>query len=356
MDEPVQYGVIGCAGIGNTHAEAVGATERAELVACSDVDPDAAAAFAEEHGIGATYEDVTAMIEGSDVDAVSVCTPSGTHADVVVEAAEAGANVLCEKPLDVYADRMDRAIEACDAADVTLAGVFQWRFEPGTRRAKQAMEDGELGTPVLGDTTRKWFRSQAYYDSAGWRGTRDMDGGALMNQTIHVIDLLAWFMDGVESVSAITENVDRDLECEDTAAIALSFENGAVGTIEGTTAVKGGQSRTELNGTEGSITLDAADITHFEVGTGEETHHHAETESREDREKGSEFGEGHEAAVADFVDALLSGREPAVTGRQARHAVDVILAAYAADASGESVDVADVREGRIDHPEVREDA
>jgi len=354
MDEPVRYGVIGCAGVGNTHAEAVGAAGGAELVACADVDPGAAAEFAEEHGVAEAYEDVAAMIEGSAVDAVSVCTPSGTHANVVVEAAGAGAHVLCEKPLDVYADRMDRAIEACDAAGVTLAGVFQKRFDPANRRAKEAMEDGELGTPVLGDTTQKWFRSQAYYDSAGWRGTRDMDGGALMNQAIHKIDLLAWLMGGIESVSAVTANVDRDLECEDTAAIALSFENGAVGTIEGTTAVKGGNSKTELNGTGGSLTIGDAGITRFEVGTGEESHYSAGTESREGVGSESEFGENHEAVVADFVDALLSDREPAVTGREARHAVDVILAAYAADADGASVDVPDVREGRIDHPEVRE--
>ncbi|MFB6295571.1 MAG: Gfo/Idh/MocA family protein [Halobacteriales archaeon] len=355
MDEPVRYGVIGCAGVGNRHAESVRAAERVELVACADVDPEAAMNFAEEHGVAETYEDAAAMIEGSDVDAVSVCTPSGTHADVVVEAAEAGAHVLCEKPLDVYADRMDRAVEACDAAGVTLAGVFQKRFDPANRRAKGAMEDGELGKPVLGDTTQKWFRSQPYYDQADWRGTRDMDGGALMNQAIHKIDLLAWLMGGVESVRAITANVDRDLECEDTAAIALEFENGAVGTIEGTTAVKGGDSKTELNGTEGSLTIGNAGITHFEVGTGEESHYGAETESREGAGSESEFGENHEAVVADFVGALLADREPAVTGREARHAVDIILAAYAADADGESVDVADVREGRIDHPEVRED-
>jgi predicted dehydrogenase len=356
MDGPVRYGVVGCAGVGNTHASAVNAADRAELVACSDIDPGAAAALADEHGVAATYGDTATMIAESDVDAVSVCTPSGTHADVIVEAAEAGANVLCEKPLDVYADRMDRAIEACDRAGVTLAGVFQKRFDGPNRRAKQAIDSGELGTPVLGDTTQKWFRSQAYYDSAGWRGTRNMDGGALMNQSIHKIDLLAWLMGGVESVSAVTENVDRELECEDTAAIAVQFENGAVGPSAGSTAVTGGQSTTALTGTDGSITIDSSGISHFAVGTGEESHYSAETEPQEGSPDPSAFGGGHDAVIAEFVDALLAGRDPAVTGREARHAVDIILAAYAADADGETVDVADVREGRIDHPEVREDA
>jgi len=343
MDEPVRYGVIGCAGVGNTHAEAVVATERADLVACVDVDPEAAAAFADEHGVGETYEDVATMIEESAVDAVSVCTPSGTHADVVVEAAEAGAHVLCEKPLDVYADRMDRAIDACDAAGVTLAGVFQKRFDPANRRAKGAMEDGELGKPVLGDTTQKWFRSQAYYDQADWRGTRDMDGGALMNQAIHAIDRLQWLMGGVESVTALTDTLARDLECEDTAAVSLRFENGALGTIEATTAVVGGTARTELKGTEGTVSLRGQSVEEFAVGAGETSQYGAETDERDVAVETVEWPEPHVRVIQDFVDALREGREPMAPAREAREAVDVILAAYESARRGEPVALADVR-------------
>lgn len=344
MNEPIRHGIIGCAGIGNSHAEAVKTATGVELVACADVDTDASAAFASEHGISATYTDPGEMIADSDVDAVSVCTPSGTHADLVVEAAEAGAHVLCEKPLDVYADRVNRMVETCENEGVTLAGVFQRRFEPDVRRAKRAMREGDLGDPILGDTAVKWFRSQPYYDSSGWRGTRDMDGGCLMNQGIHEIDKLQWLMGGVESVTALTDTLARDLDCEDTAAIALRFENGALGTIEVTTAVKGGADRTEINGTDGSLALRDSSIVDFQVGTGEETHYGAETESREVDGDQHPCGTGHVAVVQDFVTALREGREPEVPAREARIAVDIILAAYRSAETGERVTLESIRD------------
>lgn len=340
--DTVRYGVIGCAGVGRTHADSVEATTGAELVAGADLDEDEAAAFADEYDCAA-YTDVAEMIGDGDVDAVSVCTPSGTHADVTETAARAGAHVLCEKPLDVYAERLGRMIRVCEDEDVTLAGVFQKRTSDGAQRAKRAVEDGEIGDLVLGDTQVKWFRSQAYYDSGGWRGTRDMDGGCLLNQAIHNIDALQWLAGGVESVQATTDALARDLECEDTAAIVLRFENGPLGTIEATTATKGGADRLELNGTEGSITLESGAITDFCVGTGEESQYEAETERKAVTTEPQEWGEGHAIVVQDFVDALREGREPMVPGREAREAVDIILAAYESAERGEQVALNEVR-------------
>jgi predicted dehydrogenase len=334
--DTVQYGVIGCAGVGNTHAEAAQAAEGAQLVACADVDPEAASEFAENHGVPAQYTDIAEMIEDADVDAVSVCTPSGTHADVTVEAVGAGAHVLCEKPLDVYAERINRMIEAAEDAGVILAGVFQKRFGAASQRAKEAVEE-ELGDVVLADTTVKWFRSQEYYDSGGWRGTRDMDGGCLMNQGIHNIDRLQWLAGDVVEVRAITDTLHRDLECETVGALALRFENGAVGTIEATTVTKGGRDRTEINGTQGSLALAGSDIDYFETAVGEGSQYGADTESRDVEVEPSQWGDGHAAAVADFVEAIAEGREPAVPAREARKAVDVILAAYESAETGAPV-------------------
>ena len=338
----LRHGVIGCAGIGLTHADAVQTVDGVKLVACSDVDEQAAEEFADAYDCGA-YTDVGEMVADADVDAVSVCTPSGTHADVTVEAARAGADVLCEKPLDVYADRIDRMIRVCEEEGVTLAGVFQKRTHENAQVAKAAVEDGDIGDLVLGDTHVKWFRSQGYYDSGGWRGTRDMDGGAMMNQAIHAIDRLQWLMGGVESVTALTDTLQRDLECEDTAAVALRFENGSLGTIEATTAVKGGTDRTEINGTEGTVGLAGQALTTFEVGTGEESDYGAETESRAVEIEEAEWPEPHVRVVRDFVDALREGREPMVPAREAREAVDVILAAYESADRGEPVALDDVR-------------
>ena len=340
----IRYGIVGCGGIGATHAEAVRSADGATLVACANRSKAGARVFADDHGLDAWYTSVTAMIEDSDLDAVSVCTPSGTHADVTIEAAQAGADVLCEKPLDVYADRMDRMIDACEAADVTLAGVFQERFQPATRRAKAAIDAGELGQPVLGDAQVKWFRPQFYYDSAEWRGTRAMDGGAFMNQGIHSLDALQWVMGGVESVQAATDTLARDLECEDTGAMTLRFENGAVGTVAVSMATKGGTDRTEINGTEGSLVVGESEIEQFRVGTGEESMWGAETESRETAGDPHDCGTGHAGVVQDFVTAIREGREPEVPGREARAAVDIVLAAYESAETGERVRVDEIRE------------
>ena len=343
MTGSLRYGVVGCAGIGNTHAEAVAAVDGADLVACADLDADAAAAFADDHDVARTFEDPAAMVAEADIDAASVCTPSGTHAGVVTDLAEAGAHVLCEKPLDVTAERVDRMVAACDGAGVTLAGVFQRRFDPTVRRAKRAVDDGEIGRPVLADTHLKWFRPQAYYDSAGWRGTREMDGGAFMNQGIHSLDALQWIMGGVESVRAETGTLARDLECEDTGAMVLRFENGAVGTVAVTTATKGGTDRTEINGTEGSLAL-ADDGAEIRLGTGEETLWGAETESRALDSDPHDAGPGHEGVVRDFADAVREGREPEAPAREARAAVDIVLAAYRSAETGERVALDEVRD------------
>lgn len=341
MNDELRYGIVGCAGIGNTHADAVRAAEGAGLVACADVVENAARTFADEHDVGEYYGDVATMIEDADIDAVSVCTPSGTHSDVVAEVAAAGADVLCEKPLDVYADDVDAMIEACEDAGVTLAGVFQERFDPDVRRAKHAVAEGELGQPVLGDTTVEWFRPQSYYDSGGWRGTRDMDGGVLMNQAVHSIDTLQWLLGGVTEVAAVSDTLARDLECEDTAAIALRFENGALGTVRATTATKGGADRTKINGTEGTLVLDnrGDGIVEFEVGTGEESRYSAETEPEAVDGDPHPCGSGHHGAVQDFVTALRENRDPEVSAAEARVAVDVILAAYESAETGEWVTV-----------------
>ncbi|MFB6128519.1 MAG: Gfo/Idh/MocA family protein [Halorhabdus sp.] len=347
--ETIRYGIVGCGGIGETHAEAVEAADGATLVACANPTIEGAREFGDAFDLAAAYDDVAAMITDSDVDAVSVCTPSGTHAEVTIEAAEAGADVLCEKPLDVYADRMDRMIAACEDAGVTLAGVFQERFQPATQRARAAIEEGELGDPVIGDAQIKWFRPQAYYDGADWKGTRELDGGVLLSQAIHSLDRLQWLVGQVESVRAATATHDRDLEagCETTAALTVRFSNGALGTVSATTATKGGEDRIEINGTEGSITLAGGDVVSFEVGTGAETDYGAETASVDVDTPTLSWGEGHALAVEDFVEALREKREPAVPGREARRAVDVILAGKAAAIREEAVAVADVRAGQV---------
>ncbi|MFB6174088.1 MAG: Gfo/Idh/MocA family protein [Halobacteriales archaeon] len=332
--DQLRYGVIGCIGIGTTHGDAITAVEGADLMACADVVEENAEEFAESYGVE-PYTDHVEMIEDADLDAVSICTPSGTHSDIAVSAAEAGANILCEKPLDVYLEDMNDMTDAAEENEVTLAGVFQRRTSPGAQRAKEAVEGGELGDMVLGDVQVKWYRTQEYYDSGGWRGTREMDGGVMMNQAVHGIDLLQWLMGGVERVHAKTDTMARDIEVEDVAVVTLEFENGAYGTIEASTIIQPQHPVTvELNGQEGSITLEDQEFTQFETADGE-----VEVEVPT-----HEWGEGHQAVVQDFVNALREGREPLVPAREARNAVEVILAAYASSARDEWVALDDLED------------
>ena len=328
MENQIRIGIVGCVGIGTTHGDAVTSAEGATLVACADIVEENARAFGEEYGC-TPYTDHVEMIEDAELDAVCVCTPSGTHSEVAVGAAEAGAHVLCEKPLDVYSERIDAMVTAAREADVVLAGVFQHRTFAEHQRAKEAVESGELGQLILGDVAVKWRRTQEYYDSGAWRGTREMDGGCLMNQAIHYIDLLQWLMGGIESVYAMTDTTAHDMEMEDVSTIAVRFENGAYGSIVATTSAGTETTRIELNGTNGSYESGEFDLNDGEIDS---------------RPEDAEWGTGHRRVVQDFVDAIRENREPMVPAREARKAIDVILAAYASSDLGREVKLSEVAE------------
>lgn len=328
MSDPIRYGVVGVGGYGSNHAEAVANVEGAEVVAGAAASESSVRPFASAYD-AAGYTDHVEMLETEDLDAVSVCTPSGTHAEIAVDAAEAGVNVLVEKPLDVYIERVDRLIETADANGVTLGGVFQRRFTPERLTARRWVEEGRFGDIVLADTAVKYHRPQSYYDD-GWHGIRALDGGVLLQQASHFVDLLQWLMGGVECVDATTDTLAHDMECEDVAVVRVTFENGAHGTITATTAVRGAErERVEINGTAGSFSSGR-----FAVGD--------ETVDPDLVEP--PHGTGLEGQVRDFVEAVRAGRKPMVDGRDARDAIEVILAAYASASLDRAVRVDELRD------------
>ncbi|RKY69685.1 MAG: gfo/Idh/MocA family oxidoreductase [Candidatus Latescibacterota bacterium] len=341
MERTIGFGIIGCGTIAPWHADSVARIEGARLVAVSDVVEEAARKMGQKYQAN-WYTDYQKILEREDVDVVCVLTPSGMRKEIVLKAAEAGKHVVVEKPIEVTLERIDQMIGACEQAGVKLAVIFQNRFLPGPRRVKEAMEEGKLGKPILGDAYIKWYRTQQYYDSGGWRGTWRYDGGgALMNQSIHTIDLLLWIMGPVHSVSAKMATLAHKIEVEDLAVATLRFASGALGVIEGSTALYPGfASRLEIHGENGSLILKGEQVVAWELKDGEQIPlpfppQKAAAGGQADPTKIS--AEGHYLQLKDMVEAVRANREPLVNGKEGRKAVELIRAIYQSAESGEEV-------------------
>ena len=230
----IGFGIVGLGMIADFHARALHAATGATLVACASRSAAKEQEFAARHGC-AGYHDLQQFLRHPGLEVVAIATPSGAHLEPALAAIEAGKHLIVEKPLEVTGERCARLLEAAARRGVVVAGIFPSRFLEVSRLIKQAIDGGRLGRVVLGDAYIKWFRNQQYYDEGGWHGTRRLDGGgALMNQSIHAIDLLQWFMGPVERVLGASATLGhRDIEVEDTAAAVVQFANGALGTIEG---------------------------------------------------------------------------------------------------------------------------
>jgi predicted dehydrogenase len=339
------FGIVGLGLIADFHAKAIQAISggRGSLVACCSRSAEKAQGFSKKYGCTG-YTDIDKFLAHPGLDIVSLCTPSGAHLEHSLAAARAGKHVIVEKPLEITPERCDKIIEACDKAKVSLAGIFQSRFSEVAGIVKKAVDQGRLGILVLGDAYVKWFRSQEYYDDGGWHGTQSLDGGgALINQSIHAIDLLQWFMGPVESVQAFTGTLGHQrIEVEDNAVAALRFRNGAFGVIEGSTSVYPGfLKRIEISGTKGSVILEEETLKAWDFAEGLPE----DVDIRSKFGAGAETGggaadpaaisfEGHRRQFEEFISALEQGRSPLVDGREAKKAVEIIQAIYASAKNG----------------------
>lgn len=338
------FGIIGCGVIGPTHADAIlaNAAQGARLVAVYDEIPAAAQKMGERYQVSA-FTNLEEFLAQPNLDVVNICVPSGLHAKLGVAAAKAGKHVMVEKPIDITLEAADNLIRACRENNVKLAVISQHRFSPAMRQLRAAIEANRLGEMVLGDAIIKWYRTQQYYDSAGWRGTFAVDGGgALMNQGIHYIDLLQWTMGAVKSIKAVTKTRAHTIEVEDLAAAILQFESGAVGTIVGSTAIFPGlPERLEISGRDGTVIIEAGQIKTWELRDerGEVGNYGLPTSVANNQEKpgatgaadpAAISGSGHTFQIADMLEAIRQNREPALNGEEARKPLEIILAIYKA--------------------------
>jgi len=302
-------------------------------------DGDAARAHDAARSIGAQpFDDLEDMARSGLIDAVDICTPSGLHADQGILAASHGLHVLCEKPLDLCIEKVDRLIEACESRGLTLAGVFQRRTYPAVQQVARDIAAGRMGRVLSASAYLKWWRPQSYYDSAGWRGTWAMDGGVLANQAIHAIDHLVWLAGPVAEVEyARLETAAHKMEAEDFALAVVRFESGARGVIEATTCCSPDLcSRIEVFGTRGAVAFEDA----TPVKYGLDGQDRLPALPREDGRIGGGSDpmaislKGHAVIAADFVEAVRERREPLVPGRVARVSVDALNKIYRAALPG----------------------
>ena len=342
MSDPIHVGLIGCGRVAPRHAQSFAELADARLVAVADVIESRAQRFAKEHRAEA-YADYRRLLERRDINAVSICTPSGMHAAMAIEAMQAGKHVIVEKPMAMNLRDADRMIATAEAMGLQLCVILQNRYNPPMQDLRRVVDEGKLGRLLLGNATVRWYRPQEYYED-GWHGTWAMDGGALMNQSIHHIDALQWLMGDVESVFAYTATLAHKMEAEDVGVVALRFKSGALGTIEGSTVTypENLEGSVALFGERGSVKVGGTALNRKVIWKIEgELEHEREWLTRDQVDPPSVYGTSHKHVIADMLAAIRENRAPRTNGREARKSVALVLAIYESARTGKPVQMGD---------------
>lgn len=339
----VRFAIIGAGVISDCHAQGITTTENAKLVAVCDIIEEKAKALAEKYGASKIYTDYHEMLKDPEIDAVSVCTPSGTHGQIVMDAALAGKHIFCEKPIEVTEEKLDEMIRVVEGTDVKVQCVFQLRIRKASQIVKEALDSGVFGKVLMASAYLKYYRTPEYYMSAGWRATWEYDGGGcLMNQGIHGVDLISWLMGGIKKISAFTRTQLHDIAVEDAAVASVEFANGAVGIIEGSTCCQPAQSpRFEIYCENGSIIFDSETISQWHLNgediTFEGLGSAVVTVANDDPTK--VLTNEHGVLVKDLVKCIEEDTAPSISLRDARKSVDAILAIYKSSREGRIIEL-----------------
>lgn len=263
----INVGIVGCGKIFDRHAEAIAQVQDVCLKAACDTNQERLGEAQKKYGIEKKYTDYHAMISDPDLDLIVICTPSGLHAAMSMAALEASKNVLCEKPIAMNVAEAKEVNALARRKNKNLWEVKQNRYAPAIQILKQMIEEGRLGKLLIGNATVRWNRTQEYYKQASWFGTLAMDGGVVLNQAIHHIDLLTWTMGPAKSVVAKTMVLNHDIEAPDTALAIVQFKNGALGNLELTTcaAPTNIEGSVTIMGDKGTIKVGGKSLDIFEI-------------------------------------------------------------------------------------------
>ncbi|WP_163537434.1 Gfo/Idh/MocA family oxidoreductase [Gracilibacillus sp. YIM 98692] len=315
------FAILGCGIIAEVHAQGIAETEEAALIAVYDTNQEVSDQFAKKHG-AISCQSLEQMLAMDNIDVVCICTPSGIHPEQTIQVAKAKKHVLVEKPMAIKQEDIDPMIQACEENQVLLSTVFPRRMSPQAKFARKLIQEGKLGKLSLSSAYVKLYRNQEYYDSAGWRGTWEVDGGgAMMNQGIHTVDMLQWLAGPVSSLYGKTKAVLRDIEVEDTATSLLQFENGAMGILEvTTTAYDGKGQRLAIHGEKGTLEIEEDAITKLEI--------EGEKIELPEFEPFTVIPDGHRLQIRDMALAVQENRTPSIPGTEGRHSLEIILGTY----------------------------
>jgi UDP-N-acetyl-2-amino-2-deoxyglucuronate dehydrogenase len=342
------FAVVGAGVIGKQHGLVLSQlADRAELVAVVDIDLPKAQDLAAARG-GTPYASLTEALAAEDIDVVSVCTPTGRHGEVAIEALRAGKHVIVEKPAEITTARTDEIIQAQEKAGTLVTVISQHRFDPSTEKTLAAIDDGEFGRITSGIASIDWWRGQSYYDSGDWRGTWELDGGgALMNQGVHTVDLLVAALGRPVEVFAYTATLAHErIEVEDVAAGVVRFESGALGVLHATTAAYPGLSaRLQVHGDRGSAVIDNDQLAFFHAtppGVDPEDRSYGATSTRDTPpptagSDPSRLSDAHRLQYLNFLGALDGTDELRVTLETNRRSIGVITGVYESARTGKPV-------------------
>jgi len=338
--EKMRIGLVGCGRISRNHLAAIAKlNDKLELAAVCDVVEERAREAAGETG-ARVYTDYEQMLDREDLDIVSICTPSGLHAEQGVMAAEAGCHVITEKPMSITLEGADRLIHACDKHRVSLFVVKQNRLNPTMQLLKRAVDKGRFGRIFFVQSNVFWSRPQSYYDQAPWRGTWEFDGGALMNQASHYVDALYWLVGNVEYVIASTATLARKIEAEDTGAAILKFRNGAIGTLNVTmlTYPRNMEGSITIIGEYGTAKVGGMAVNRIEKWEFKEYDDDDRLVESADYQPPNVYGYGHYAYYQNVLDTLLKNpNTPHIDGRSGRKSLEIVLAIYRSAQTGKRV-------------------
>jgi len=346
MSKKLKIGIIGIGTIADIHAQSIQKSSNLQLVSAFSRNSKNVKEFGIKHQITA-HSNWEAFISDPDLDAVSICTPNGTHLEYGLRSAKAKKHVIVEKPIEITIERAKKLIETCKTNHVALAVIYQNRFTDGMLDLKKMLDNNKLGKLFMGDAHIKWFRSQEYYDSGNWRGSLDLDGGGvLINQAIHTIDLLQWLMGDVESVFGRIGTFTHQLEGEDNAIATLQFKNGGIGNIQASTSIQPAQSRRiEIHGEKGTVIIDGDDIT---MNLTDEKLSSKKNKEKTKESSGSSSPLGgfsikpHQKQFEAISEAILNQKSPPVSGEESLRSLGIVLGIYQSNKNNISILMEDI--------------